>query len=297
MSAGSLAAHRIYTQRAAATLRVAYFFPAYWVLAQAPQWREYSVRQPAEPLWPLFWSSPSGLAVSGPWVYGLCVVGLLIGCTLPQYRWARVLAALSLTEYLAVRFSLGKIHHLMHGWLLTSWLLCALPEGWSTPDNLKRAGRQQLLRVCHACQLLVATTYTLSGVGKLLGAAYQTWLGQGTVFGARAVSMHVAARLLETNEQSLLGDWAIHHGHYLWPATLGLLGVQLAALWMARRPACHLTLGIALITFHAMTAVTMNIDFTPAVFLCGTLFVVSPFRDTGGGSRWNNTVNKPSRNV
>lgn len=280
MPAGPLITHHSCAQRAATMLRVVYFFPAYWVIAQALHWREYSVRQSAELLWPLFWLDPMKLEVTGPWIYGLSVAGLLVGCTIPQYRWARALAALSLTEYLALRFSLGKIHHSMHGWLLTSWLLCGLPEKWTNPAQLTRVGRQQLIRVCHACQLLVATTYTLSGVGKLLGAAYQAWLGQATIFHPSALSRHVAARLLETNEMSLLGDWTIKHGHYLWPATLGLLAIQLGAVWMARRPAFHFTLGMALVTFHAMTALTMNIDFTPAIVLCGALFVVSPFSET-----------------
>lgn len=272
-------------ERAAITLRIAYLFPAYWMLGQTLCWREYSIRLHADLLWPVFWLESLDLRLVGPALLVTSTAALLVCGLAPQFRWTRVLGALALTEYLALRFSLGKIHHLMHGWLLVMWLCCGLPVGWTQPTRLSRDSRQRVLRLFHACQLLVATTYCLSGVGKLLGATYQAWIGETTLFHPSSLARHTAARLLETPEGAPLGAWMVRNGHWLWPATLSLLAVQVLAFWMARRPTWHFVLGACLVAFHAMTALTMGIDFTPAMMLCGVLFLASPFTATFPTSR------------
>lgn len=264
-------------ERAALTLRVAYLFPGYWMLGQTLAWREHSVRQHPDLLWPVLWLESLDPALFGPGLLVVCAATLVACGITPQPRWVRVLAAVALTEYLALRFSLGKIHHLMHGWLLVLWVGCALPRGWTEPAQSSRRERQRVLRLFHTCQLLVATTYSLAGVGKLFGAAYQAWKGEMTLFHPSSVARHTAARLLETPEGAPLGDWAVRYGHWLWPAAMALLAVQLLAFWMARRPACHGVLGGCLVGFHAMAALTMGIDFSPAAMLCGVLFLASPF--------------------
>lgn len=274
------AAARRMAERAAWVLRVAYVFPAYWMLTEALHWREYSTRQAPDLLWPVAWMTGLDPTVSGSALFVSCLIGVFMAGVLPHYRWARVLGACALTEYLALRFSLGKIHHLMHVWLLVSWVLCWLPQDWARTDALSRAQRQQVLRLFHACQLLLATTYTLSGTGKLLGAAYQYWRGQPTFLSSDALAKHTAARLLETVDQPALGEWVVRHGHWLWPGSLALLMLQLGAVWMARRPAFHVALGGGLVVFHAATTLVMGIDFTPAIMLCGVLFLASPFTAT-----------------
>lgn len=250
------------------------------MLGQTLHWREYSVRRHPDLLWPVFWLESLDLELVGPVVLVTSSAAVLVCSVAPQFRWARVLGAVALTEYLALRFSLGKIHHLMHGWLLVMWICCGLPKGWTDPTQLTRSARQHVLRLFHVCQLVVATTYCLSGVGKLLGASYQVWMGETTLFHPSSLARHTAARLMETPEGAPLGTWVVRHGHWLWPATLALLTVQLLAFWMARRPTWHGVLGMCLVVFHAMTALTMGIDFTPAMMLCGVLFLASPFTAT-----------------
>lgn len=270
---------------AALVLRLAYVFPAYWILTETLNWREFSIRQSPDLLWPVAWAEGLDPMLLGKAVQLMCVLALLASGVFPQFRWTRICGAFALTEYLALRFSLGKIHHMMHGWLLCLWLLCWLPVGWTAPDTLRRKQRQLVLRLFHACQVLTATTYTLSGVGKILGAGYQWWRGEATFFGFDSVARHTAARLLETPGNAVLGDWAVRHGAWLWPGAMALLALQLGAVWLAVRPHFHVALGAGLITFHALTALTMGIDFSPAVVLCAFLFLASPFTTTSPGCR------------
>jgi hypothetical protein len=267
-------------ERGAQNLRLAYVFPAYWILTETLHWREFSIRYDADLLWPVLWTEGLDPARVGPTVLGASAFVLVACSVLHHFRWARICAACALTEYLALRFSLGKIHHSMHGWLLCLWLWCWLPKGWLVPQAMTRRERLLLLRRFHTCQLLIAATYTLSGVGKIIGAGYQWWRGEPTLFGLESVAKHTAARLLETPDHALFGDWVVRHGAWLWPGTMAVLALQLGAVYLARRPRHHIALGAGLVTFHAFTALFMGIDFTPAVLLCAVLFLASPFTTT-----------------
>lgn len=272
-------AHRA-TELASLILRVTLVFPAYWIVSQAIHWQEFTIREAPDLLWPVAWTSdfqPEVVGCATTLGSVLCLVSLALA---PQFRWARVAGALALTEYLALRFSLGKIHHLMHGWLMVLWVCCWLPRNWTAPEVLNADERRQVLVCFHTCQLLVAVTYTLSGVGKVLGVIYQWSLGQATLLSLDSLNRHTAARSLETPTPSVLGAWVVRHGEWLWPGALGVLALQLAAVWMVRRPRLQQPLGALLIMFHALTTLVMGIDFAPAVMLCGALYLVSPFTTT-----------------
>lgn len=263
-------------ERVAAVIRVAYFFPAFWLAVQALDWQRTA--EPVEPelLWPLFWLRWFELSTVGPALFGTCVVAVLAGALFSEHFLARVLSFWGLLSFLALKFSLGKIHHLMHGWLLLLFVLLWLPRGWSTPAALGRRGRQELVLVFSAAQLLVATTYTLAGAGKILGGLYQLVRGEVTVFHPQSLARHIAARLLETNDVSLWGPWLIERGEWLWPLMMGTVYLQFFAIVFALRPRLHRLLGYGLVVFHVLAPLSLAIDFTPAIMLCGTLFVASP---------------------
>jgi len=151
-----------------------------------------------------------------------------------------------------------------------------MPQGWQAPSLMRRTERHVLVLVFVAAQLLVATTYSLAGLGKVLGVIYQLSLGQVSSLHPTSLARHIAARLLETSDRSLWGPWLIERGGLLWPLMMGTLYLQIFALVFALRPALHRLLGYGLVAFHMMAPLTLSIDFTPAIMLCGLLFVASP---------------------
>ncbi len=194
--------------------------------------------------------------------------------------------AIALLQFLGLCFSTGKIHHLMHGWLFVLTTFVALPRGWHAPRVLTRGERVSSLLVYNLAQTLFALTYALSGVGKILGSVYQATRLEMTSLHPEALSRHVAARLLETGDTSLLGNWVILHGAWLWPLTLATLYLQVFALHFAARPRLHRLLGFGLGAFHLASALMLFIDFTPAIVLAAVLFSASatapqpsPWRD------------------
>jgi hypothetical protein len=270
--------------RAATLIRVAYFFPAFWILSHVPQWETLARPRAPDWLWPVAWLSAFDVNVAGPVLFGTVAIGSCVAALLAEHRWARGLAFVCLLEFLGLKFAYGKIHHVMHAWLLTLGVFVLLPKGFAAP-HLSRAGQHAALQVFAAAQLLIALTYAMSGLGKLGGIVYQLFLGQVTSLHPSSLARHLADRISQTNEPSLWGHFMIEHGRWFWPAMLGTLYLQVFALAFAARPRLHGVFGAGLILFHAFSILSLTIDFTPAVVLLGLLFCVSPFTPDRTGWR------------
>lgn len=269
---------RVAAARAETVLRLFYAFFPFWALIRldslAPLWSP----PPLEPPWPIAWLDWVGPERGAPMILVLFAVGAGLGVLAPHLRVARIIAALGLLELLALEYAFGKIHHLMHGWLYASLMFAALlPSSALRPRSASPTERVLALRVVHGAQAMLALTYTLAGVGKLLGSAYQAALGQITPLHPSALARHVADRLLQTFPDAPLGPLAIEYGSWLWPAMLGTLYLQTFAVVAVARPSLHRLWAAGLIGFHAVTALTMGIDFSPNVLLLGLLFAASPF--------------------
>lgn len=261
--------------RAQAALRIAYFFPLYWMATHALEWQRLANVERADWLWPAAWLVNTEPRTVVPVLIVACITVAFVGAAFSGRRWARVAAAVALLEFLALKFSLGKVHHLMHGWLLLLIVLIFAPNEGYARSLRPRAQRHALLSTYVAGQLVVATTYTLSGLGKLLGTGYQLGNGEAGLLNLQSLPLHVAARLLETADTSLVGSWLVELGAWTWPLFIATVYFQLFAVVCVLRPRLHRLLGLVLVSFHLMSALALMIDFTPAIVLCGLLYVAS----------------------
>lgn len=275
------ATHRAHTQAGARLdplIRVIYAFPLYWVASRLPELTP--LLDPAEPelLWPVAWLRWVGADTGAAMIFGGSLLAFTAAAALPESRALRIAAFVGLLELLALKYSFGKIHHLMHGWLFVTFILMFLPAGWSRAEGpgLARRRRQHALLVFSAAQTAVCLTYALAGFGKLLGTAYQAARGEPTPLHPSALARHIADRLLQTHTDSVLGAWMIEHAPLLWPLMLATLYLQTCALWAAFRPRLHRLWGIGLMGFHVVTMLSMTIDFTPNILLVGVLLLASP---------------------
>ncbi|MGF1511184.1 MAG: hypothetical protein ACFB9M_16955 [Myxococcota bacterium] len=271
-----LTAHRVAGNRAEAAVRIFYCFPLFWLATHLSELTP--LLRPAEPslLWPVAWVRWTDLAP--PIILGFGFVSATLGAWRPEERWIRLCVFIGLLEVLALKFSFGKIHHLMHAWLFCTFVFVWLPNDWHRAHGPGRARvrRQSLLFVFSGAQVAVAMTYSLAGLGKILGTAYQAVLGQVTPLHPSALARHIADRILQTHADSLLGAWMIEHAAFLWPMMIGTLYLQTFALFAALRPRLHRVWGVGLMVFHTVTLLALTIDFTPSIFLVGLLFVASP---------------------
>jgi hypothetical protein len=254
-------------------VRIAYVLLVHWYASRLAELRP--LLDPPDPSlrWPVAWMAWVGPDTGGPLVLALGLGGALSAAALPERRGLRFLAFFGLLQVLALKYSFGKIHHAMHGWLFVSFLLVWLPSPW---PGAGRRSRQHGLFVWSAAQIALASTYSLAGLGKLLGTAYQAVRGEPTPLHPSALARHMADRLQQTDAESLLGPWMIEHGAWLWPLMLGTIYLQLFALQAAFRPCLHRAWGLGLVVFHLASILTLTIDFNPNIPLLGLLFVASP---------------------
>lgn len=271
-----LARHTRGAHRIEALVRVFYAFPLYWYLSSLAELRP--LMEPPAPslLWPVTWLNWVGVEHGAPWVLPCGIASAALALFFVEFRVARILAFLGLLEVLALKFSFGKIHHLMHAWLFASFVLIWLPEGWSEPERASRKVRQGAHYVFSAAQVAVFMTYSLAGFGKLLGSAHQWIRNEETSLHPSALARHLADRILQTDADSLFGPLLVDYGAFLWPAMLGTVYLQLFAVMAAFRPRLHRIWGAGLAAFHAVSILTLTIDFNPSIMLLAFLFLASP---------------------
>lgn len=253
----------------------ALLFLAVWLM---PEWPGHLARRDVMPLWPVAWLPLVELRAGIAVILAGYVAGALLGALFPDRRWARALAFLGLFEFVAYNNSFGKIGHSLHAWVLTSFLLVFLPNGWCRVQTPGRAVRQRFLLVFGACQAMLLLTYTMSGLGKVGRAVAQLCLGETNAFHPHALAIVVADRLLQTNSQSLLGPWLIEHPLAGWPFLLATLYLQVVAFVVAFRPALHRAWAIGLVLMHVGTFLLLTVHFPQNILLLALLLFFSPFR-------------------
>jgi len=237
--------------------------------------REYSALS-IDPLWPLLWMKWSGQGIGVPLVLLLSLFGSLAGAWKPGWRASRILAFLGCLEGMALDNSFGKINNHLHLWTVVAFMLIFLPrEEDALREPEVRAGA---LRLFWGTQAFILLTYSMSGVAKLLGAALQLARGDAhTLFHSDALARHVAERLMETSETSLLGPWIIAHPAWGWLPFLGAVYLEVFALTVAFRPSLQRPWALGLVLMHIGIFLSMNVTFSNSILLLSLFFFASPF--------------------
>ncbi len=261
-----------------------YAFLLYLAVAQMTEIPVYAELSTFHPLWPVQWLRHRDPVAEVQALFFFFLGTSILAAALPGWRTVRVLAFVGLLEYVALKNSYGKIGHSNHLPLLVSLLLVFLPRGWERPaQRTNRALRQGTLLVFWLCGAAILLTYTMSGLGKLGGAAYQLVRWQPNAFAPGALGMHIAQRLLQTDSHSLLGAWIIEHPWLTWPAMPFAIYLELFSFVIALRPALSRVWAVLLVLFHVGNYFTMTITFPPSCFLVALFFLRSPL-DPGRAS-------------
>jgi hypothetical protein len=276
-------------------LRCFYGFLLYVAISQFDDFGGFIARRTFAPLWPVVWlhwtHSPNATLALLAFYTGSSV----LASVWPGPRWTRALAFLGLLEFVALKYSFGKIGHSLHLLVLVSLLLIFLPAGWDAarPAAAQARGlRQSTLLVFWTCQAAILLSYTMAGLGKLGGAIYQIAAGQPNAFLPSALGAHIAQRLLQTNSTSALGAWIIGHPALTWPLMPLPVYLELFSFWIAFRPPLQRLWAAALIVFHVATFFTMTINFPQSCFLLAIFFFPTVWQQASC-SVWQMLLNLP----
>lgn len=272
-----LRAQRRAALSARALVHVFYAANLYLVFRHLRLWSGWRETTALDPLWPVAWVPRVGIPLGVDAILTLLLAGAFAAALRPGWRPARVAVFLGLLGFHAFENSFGKINHSSHGWVLTSLLLIGLPDAGSRELERSRLARQRLLNAFWSAQAMLLLVYSMAGIWKALEVVPQLWRGEVHGLAPTALAFHIAHRLLQTGEQSLLGPFFIEHPGLGWAPFLATLYLQIAAIAVAFRPSLHRLWGAALIGFHFMVYLTMAVSFHPQVLLMGILVLASPF--------------------
>ena len=263
-------------------IRAFYIIVAYRLFEARAGLRDYF--QPETeliPLWPVFWAEWVRADQAAFAVGILLAAAALFAVLIPQFRWVRIAFAFALLQYLGLNYSFGKIGHGSHLVLWISIILIFLPRGYHHP-RIEGFNPVRSTAMLSIIQIAIALSYTLSGCWKIIGALWQAAHGDIQIFHPRALELHLAARVLQTQENPPLTHWVIENSGWLWPLMPLTVLIQLLALPAAFRPRLHLLWGLLLLGMHLFISLSMGIHFRDNFWLLLLFFVASPIQYQSG---------------
>lgn len=267
---------RVSYERATVIVRVFYAVSIYWVVTATAGWPAYARLTQARVLWPAqWWFDWFSVRTSVDIMFVFYIVATTAAVLIPRYRLVRLLSAIALLQYMAFINGFDKINHNLHGWLFVSFVLVLLPGGrW---EHRRVSDRQAFLAVVWIATLVVLLFYSLTGFWKIYTATKALADGTPSGFGISAFSYIVGNRIVQTNQDTVLGHYFTFHELPGWFLFTGTMYLETFSVIAAFRPRLHRVWGVALIAFHFGTQLAMGFTFGPNIVLVGLLLVCSPF--------------------
>ncbi|OGI62787.1 hypothetical protein A2818_00890 [Candidatus Nomurabacteria bacterium RIFCSPHIGHO2_01_FULL_40_12] len=258
-------------------VRVYYFFLLYASMALIASW-DFSLGPQTGIAFiaPIGWLNYVSFPLGMIFIRLFFIFTSLLASIAPQFRLVRILSFIALLEFVSLYFSVLQLDVDWYTMLLTSFMLIFLPNKWDKIDLFPIIARQKFLLVFWGCQAIVALTYSMAGLGKLVGGVNQFLAGESFILEPKAAALQVADRLLTTNSTSLLGPWTMEHYMILWPFFIGTIYLLLFSFIAVFRPSTHRIWGFGLILFHIGNYLFINIGFSAHIFLLSLLFLASP---------------------
>ncbi len=255
----------------------------FFAVGELFSWQEYLNAGEMALRWPVFWLRFAGIGGAGGWgipaILWFHLLGGLLGVTLSQYRWVRVVVFISLLEHMALKFSFGAVNHGDHLGVLIAFVLIFLPAGWHTRGPADRAVRSATLLVFSGVQALILLTYSMAGVWKAGGILEQWLRGEFvTYLHPQGLAYQIAGKMIEDDSASLLGPWLVEHPWAGWLPGIAVIYLELFALWVVARPSLHRAWGLGLALFHLASHLTLGVGFPQNILWLSLFLMLSPFQ-------------------
>jgi hypothetical protein len=270
-----VARQRVSYERATVIVRAFYALSIFLVVSAINGWPAYARLAQARPLWPAsWWFDWFSVRTSVDIIFVFYIAATVLVMLIPRVRIARLLAALALLQYMALVNGFDKVNHALHAWLFVSFILVLLPSGrW---ERRRVADRQLFLGVLWVATLVVLLFYSLTGFWKIYTATKALADGGISGFNISGFSYIVGARIIQTNQDTVLGHYFTYHELPGWFLYVGTMYLETFSIIAAFRPRLHRLWGVALIAFHFGTQLAMGFTFTPNIAVVGLLFLCSP---------------------
>ncbi|MCH7883370.1 hypothetical protein IIA95_03065 [Patescibacteria group bacterium] len=253
-----------------------YYFIFFIAVLKLLELRHFPLRGNFTPRWPIFWANYVDLQIVLTIVLVFFAFASLVAAFFYYRRAGRVIAFLGIFQYHALLSSFGSPHHQMDLWLWVAFLLIFLPNIWNE-KNKSLEEQKKFSLVFWSAQAFVLLTYSMSGIGKILGAITQYFNGEVHIFALNAAALHVTSQLNAMQSTTLLGPLITKYPLFGWFPLVAIIYLQFFAFLIAFRPSLHRIWALGLVFFHVGTFLAMDAEFFHAIPLLLILFFNSPF--------------------
>jgi len=256
-------------------IRLFYAFMLYFVfLLFTKDLQKLASNYPNSPIWPIKLLHVFIRHEYVPYGIGLGLfLSTIIAVLFIEKRTTRIFVFLFYFLFVAYNSSYGKINHNYHHLVYLLFGLIFLPSKMNNNHLLKTKV------VFSSIQLFILFTYSISGFWKLNKGLAQFFKDEESIFSVNSLSNHIAKRIMETNQDTLFGEWLINQPHLGFLLLLSAVYVELCSVFILFRPSIHRFWGISLILMHFNIYIFMGIGFTSPCIVLAFLFLTSPFAD------------------
>lgn len=205
----------------------------------------------------------------------LMLVASMLAATIPRWRIPRIMAIVSFLLLEAMKFDQdGKISHASYPLVWAGIAFCFLPS--LKNDSSERC--RNYLASFFGAQVLVCLLFTSSGLSKVIGIAYD-WSSGVTWLNPEALPLVLAARWATWRvlEYPPAGAFIVLNPWAGWLSNVGVLYLEIAAIFAVLRPRLHRPWAFGLLIMFAMIWLTMGIQFMQSAFGVGLILLASPF--------------------
>lgn len=229
------------------------------------------------PRFPIFWAEGVSYAAVVSIVFVTFVFTSLIGSFFYKNFTARLLAFLGILQFHAYNSSFGVPNHQWDIWLWVTFIFIFFPNVWK--ETLSNERRKKFLIVFWVAQAFVLMTYTMSGIGKLLGSYDAIRAGQAHAFSQDAAALHISSLLLSMQETTIFGPAIVKNPILGWFPFIAVIYLQFFSFFIAFKPKLHRLWSLGLVLFHIGTYLSMRAIFVSPVAILMILFFSSPFQN------------------
>ena len=232
---------------------------------------------PTDPVWP---TALLNDALGAGWAeaaYALPVIPVatavlgILATVFPGCLIWRIGIFLYLFITVALINSYGSISHGGHFLVYISFALLFLPAAAGRPDRMSRGAAMRCIRAFWFAQFIPLFCYSLSGLWKVLFSGPELLTSDGFV---RILLNRVMS---DTSSMPLLLPYVVQYEHLSQFLLLGVVYLEVCAVFAWFRPHLHRPFGVMLILFHLGVGWLLNIHFTSHPVVLGIFMVFSPF--------------------
>ncbi len=262
-------------QRARYMVQAYYFFLLFMSVGMFSSWNvSMGTQAHIVTLWPLAWLPLVDFIFGYTLIRVAFIAASVFAAFSPHLRIARILSFICLTEFVTLQMLILQLDVDGYALIVTSLFLIFLPTATKNPPAQIQ---QRFLLIFWGVQAFNLLTYSMVGIGKLVGAVEQIAAGTSNFFSPNAAALFIADRLIVTDASSAWGVWAVTHFELVYPYIIVTLYISLVAFLVAFRPQLHRTWGLLLIIYHIGNFLVINIAFSAHIFLWAILLLGSPF--------------------